>query len=187
MPTEKYSGKSLLGIPSDYTVLDIETTGTSSRCEILEIGALCVRSGEIADEFSRLVKPFRPIPPFITALTGIADSDVCFADGIEDVLPSFLYFAGNDLIVGHNVRFDLGFITGFARCAGLLYTPNYVDTLRLSRKLLTELPHHRLCDLAAYYKIEQPNAHRALGDCFTTYEVLNRLAAEEKLPLLQCE
>ena len=70
--------------PSDYTVLDIETTGLSSlHSEIIEIGALCVRDGKVVDEFSHLVKPIRHIPPAITALTGISDETVKDADGIE--------------------------------------------------------------------------------------------------------
>lgn len=160
-------------LPDDYTVLDIETTGFSSlHSEIIEIGALCVRGGQVTDEFSKLIKPRRGIPPKITEITGITNEDVENCDYIEDVLPEFLYFAGDDIIVGHNVSFDMRFIYDRALFLGTAFLNDSVDTMKLSRKLNKNLKHHRLSDLAEYYNITNENAHRALSDCYTTYKVL---------------
>lgn len=168
-----------IDFPEDYTVLDIETTGLSSlHSEIIEIGALCVRGGKVTDEFSELVKPHRGIPPKITEITGITNEDVENCDTIEDVLPRFLYFAGNDIIVGHNVSFDMRFIYDRALFLGTAFLNDSVDTMKISRKLHKEMKHHRLSDLAERYGIVNENAHRALSDCYTTYKALEIMKNE---------
>lgn len=175
--------------PSDYTVLDIETTGVSSlHSEIIEIGALCVRGGKVVDEFSHLVKPIRHIPPAITALTGISDETVKDADGIEYVLPEFLYFAGDDIIVGHNVGFDMRFIYDRALFIGTAFLNDTFDTMKISRKLHKDMKHHKLSDLAERYNIVNENAHRALSDCYTTHKALQFMKAEyEALVNASCD
>lgn len=163
-------------LPDDYTVLDIETTGFSSlHNEIIEIAALCVRSGKVVDEFSELIKPHRGIPPRITEITGITNDDVKNKETIEDVLPRFLFFAGNDIIVGHNVGFDTRFIYDRALFLGTAFLNDTVDTMKLSRKLNKDMSHHRLSDLAERYGIVNESAHRALSDCYTTYKVFEEL------------
>ena len=165
--------------PTDYTVLDIETTGLSSLySEIIEIGALCIRNGKVEDEFQKLVKPYRPIPQAITELTGITNKMVENADTIEYVLPEFLYFAGNDIIAGHNVGFDIRFIADRAKMIDVEFTNRKVDTMLISRKLHKDMKHHRLCDLAERYDIVNENAHRALSDCYTTYKALEIMRRE---------
>lgn len=183
MIEEREKGKHLGIFPKDYTVLDIETTGLSSyHSEIIEIAALCIRKHEVVDEFQMLIKPYRPIPPAITQLTGISNADVENADTVEYVLPEFLYFAGNDIIVGHNVNFDIRFIADRAiLMLGQQFNNDYVDTMILSRKYNKGvLSHHRLCDLAQYYGIKNENAHRALSDCYTTYQALEMMRKENE-------
>ena len=176
MPTAQFKGNSLLAFPDDYTVVDIETTGTSSAAsEIIEIGALCVRNNEIADEFSKLIKPYRPIPLYITNLTGITNADVENADPIERVLPELLRFAGGDIIVGHNVSFDMNFIRDRAEYFGQSFGNDFVDTLRLSRKYNRGLSSHKLSVLAEYYGITNDDAHRALSDCLTTHRIFQEI------------
>lgn len=173
MITRNNKGKSLFEFPDNYTVLDIETTGLSPQySEIIEIGALCVRGGSVEDEFQKLIKPYRPIPPAITSLTGITNEMVQNAEELEQVLPEFLYFAADDIIVGHNVNFDLNFIIDRAEFFGGSFSNDYVDTMRISRKLNKGLAHHRLSDLAELYGIKNENAHRALSDCYTTHKAL---------------
>jgi len=97
---------------------------------------------------------------------------VADAPTIDEILPEYLSFIGDGMIVGHNVNFDINFIYD----ASLLSTGNplknnFVDTLRLSRRLLPELKHHRLSDVAAALSIDQKGAHRSLVDCETTYNV----------------
>jgi DNA polymerase-3 subunit epsilon len=98
-----------------FCVLDLETTGGSTAdCFITEIGAVKVRGGEIIGTFQTLVDPGAAIPPSIVLLTGISQSMVIDAPQIETVLPTFAEFVGSAVIVGHNVRFDLGFLDAAA-------------------------------------------------------------------------
>jgi DNA polymerase III subunit epsilon len=94
-----------------FCVLDLETTGGSpNECFITEIGAVKVRGGDCLGTFQTLVNPGQAIPPEITVLTGITQAMVTRAPRIESVLPTFLEFIGDAVVVGHNVRFDLGFL-----------------------------------------------------------------------------
>lgn len=176
MPVAQDKGKSLIAFPDDYTVLDIETTGvSSSNSEIIEIGAVCVRNNEIVDEFCELVKPYRMIPQQITKITGITNDMVKDAEPIENVLPRFLRFSADDIIVGHNVSFDLNFIRDRADYFNMHFTNDFVDTMRLSRKFNTHLIRHRLSDLTEYFHITNKHAHRAVSDCISTHLIFQEM------------
>ena len=166
-------GKSLIEDLNNYTVVDIETTGMSwNFSKILEISALKVRNKEITEEFSELINPHEPIPYFIKNLTGITDEMVCDALELDEVLLKFKDFLREDIIVGHNVNFDVNFL--YDNFLNVLNNPmqnNFVDTLRISRKLLPELKHHKLDNLAQYYNIKARDKHRALNDCVLTNKV----------------
>lgn len=166
-PNRKFKGRSLFAFPSDYTVVDIETNGLiSGVCEIIEVSALKVRGEQITDSFSSLIKPVERISPFITRLTGITDETVENAPDARKVLRRFYDFVGKDILVGHNVNFDVNFLYDslWAQDALLLDNP-FVDTLRLARRALPGLPNHKQTTVAAYYGIETVGAHRALRDC----------------------
>ena len=166
-------GKSLIEDLNNYTVVDIETTGMSwNFSKILEISALKVRNKEITEEFSELINPHEPIPYFIKNLTGITDEMVCDALELDEVLLKFKDFLREDIIVGHNVNFDVNFL--YDNFLNVLNNPmqnNFVDTLRISRKLLPELKHHKLDNLTQYYNIKARDKHRALNDCVLTNNV----------------
>ena len=182
-PTARpYKGQSLLLALDDYTAVDIETTGLSPRySSIIELGALKVRRGRQVDEVSLLVDPGFALPPGITALTGITDDMLWTAPGLGDVLPYFLDFVGGDVILGHNVNFDVNFLYDKALSIGLAPVGNdFVDTMRLSRKLFPEHKHHRLCDLAERLAVTPDAAHRALADCYTAAACYERMK-----PLIQ--
>ena len=166
-------GKSLIEDLSDYTVVDIETTGMNwNFCNILEISGLKVRNKEIVEEFSELINPHEPIPYFIRNLTGITDEMVYNAPELKEVLIKFKEFLKDDIIVGHNVNFDVNFLyDNFINVLNEPLTNNFVDTLRISRKLLPELKHHKLDNLIDYYDIKSRDKHRALNDCILTNEV----------------
>ena len=166
-------GKSLIEDLSDYTVVDIETTGMNwNFCNILEISGLKVRNKEIVEEFSELINPHEPIPYFIRNLTGITDEMVYNAPELKEVLIKFKEFLKDDIIVGHNVNFDVNFLyDNFINVLNEPLTNNFVDTLRISRKLLPELEHHKLDNLIEYYDIKARDKHRALNDCILTNEV----------------
>lgn len=163
-------GISLKALPEDFTVLDIETTGlNAARDKIIEIAALRVRSGKIVAEYSTLINPCCAINPWISGLTGITNEMVASAPTISEVIFSAREFIGSDIILGHNVSFDIGFIYNACanNCAPALFN-DYVDTLRISRRVLPNLPHHRLKDLVEYFNITVENAHRAAEDCIAT-------------------
>lgn len=168
---------SKLVFPSDYIVLDIETTGLNSRSdEIIEIGAVKIADHQVVDTFSRLIKPQFPISKFITNLTGITNEMVSDADDIETVLTDFLLFINDAILIGHNVNFDLGFIkNNFERHLGICLENQSLDNLRYARKILPQLSSHKLKDCVSYFNIFQETAHRALDDAQATYEVFEHL------------
>ena len=177
---QREKGKSLLDFPSNYVLFDIETTGLDSEYdEIIEIGAIKVDNNKVMDEFHSLIKPDNEIDEFITNLTGITNEMVENAPNIEEVLPNFINFIGDEILIGHNVNFDINFVYDKTVNLGLgIVKNNYVDTMRLSRILLPELPHHRLKDLAEYYEIDTKGNHRASKDVQITNEVYLKLYDE---------
>ena len=166
-------GKNLIEFPSEYIVFDIETTGLDSQFnEIIEIGAIKVKDGKIIDNFNTLVKPEYEIDDFITDLTGITNEMVAQAPSIQEVLPKFLKYVESYILVGHNINFDINFVYDWALILGLSpLTNNFVDTMRIGRRALPELEHHRLIDLAEYFDIDTNGNHRALKDVYITNEV----------------
>ena len=169
-------GAPLIEVP--FCVLDLETTGGSpADCSITEIGAVKYVGGEEVGSFQTLVNPGSPIPPFITILTGITQSMVIEAPPIEEVLPAFLEFIGDAVIVGHNVRFDLSFLNADSMRLGYGRLPNRsVDTHALARRLIrNELRNLKLQTLAAHFRSPTVPNHRALEDAKATAWVLHSL------------
>jgi DNA polymerase III epsilon subunit family exonuclease len=170
--TEKGAGRgrSLLQPAMDFVALDVETTGLSPYTDkMIEIGLVRVRNGVERECYSTLIQPERRLSSRITALTGITDEMLSNAPVIRDILPDVLDFIGGDIIVGHNVSFDIGFMQ--AACMHTLETgfvSDYIDTMRLSRKYFRDLPDHRLATLVCAFGIDQGNAHRALADAQAT-------------------
>ena len=170
-----------LGTPlSDVTfvVLDLETTGGSpDACAITEIGALKFKGGECLGTFQTLVNPGMTIPPEIVYLTGITQAMVTPAPRIESVLPAFLEFLGDAVIVGHNVRFDVGFLqANLARQGYSRLRHKIVDTCALARRLVRdEVRDCRLATLARHFRTAADPCHRALDDARATAEVLHCL------------
>lgn len=170
-------GKSCIAFPQDFTVIDTETTGLEPQFdEIIEIAAMRVRDGKVVATFETLVKPSKPIDAFIENLTGITNEMLSLAPSAVDVIPAALSFLGDDVLVGHNVNFDINFLYDCAeRYCGKTVRNDFVDTMRISRKVLPELKHHRLKDIAKYYNTEQPIAHRAIAECETTLRCVEHL------------
>ncbi len=155
-----------------YIVFDIETTGFSSiRDRIIEIGAVKVVNGKIVDRFSTFVNPERPIPFEITNLTSITDEMVMGSPNIETVLPQFLEFVGDGVLVAHNAGFDMGFIEQNCREQGLSDRFVYVDTVALARVLLPTLSKYKLNIVAKALNISLENHHRAVDDAGATAEI----------------
>ena len=163
----EHKGKSLFEFPSDYTVVDIETTGLyAGESEIIEVSALKFRGDVFCSSFSSLIKPSKHIDWFITNLTGINDDMVKDAPDIKTVMQEFYDFIGKDILIGHNVNFDINFLyDNLLRHNDLILDNSFVDTLRLARKTLPQLHNHKQSTVAEYYGISTDGAHRALRDC----------------------
>ncbi|GIG40029.1 DEDD exonuclease domain-containing protein [Cellulomonas phragmiteti] len=162
-----------------FVVVDLETTGGSATADaITEIGAVKVRGGEVLGEFQTLVDPGGPVPPFIQVLTGITTSMLVGAPTIAQVLPSFLEFARDAVLVAHNAPFDVGFLRAAAgRCDRAWPGFQVVDTVRLARRVVLrdEAPNHKLSTLAALFGAQETPNHRALADARATVDVLHAL------------
>jgi DNA polymerase-3 subunit epsilon len=163
-----------------FCVVDLETTGGSAEggSMITEIGAVKVRGGEVLGEFQTLVNPHTAIPPFIAVLTGISDTMVATAPGIESALPAFLEFAAGSVLVAHNAPFDVGFLKHFAQRQGRPW-PGFevVDTAKLARRVITrdDAPNCKLSSLAQVFRASTTPNHRALSDARATVDVLHGL------------
>ena len=177
MSLRKKKGKSLIEFPNKYIAFDIETTGLDPMYdEIIEIGAIKIENGREVQVFNTLVKPEYEINEFISKLTGITNEVVKKSPSIDEVLSKFIEFIGDLIILGHNVNFDINFIyDNLVKFNMKPITNDFIDTLRLSRRLLPELKHHRLSDLADYYNINAVGSHRSLKDVRMTIEVYNNL------------
>lgn len=175
-------GKRLDEYERNYIVYDLETTGTSwKKDSIIEISAVKVFDGKVAEEFSSLVNPGCPIPIYASEVNGIYDEMVENEPTLEEVMPKFLEFIGDMILVGHNIHnFDMKFLYRDCRnFYGKVPDNNYVDTLFFSRKKLPDLAHHRLVDLSTHYGISTEGAHRALNDCRMNQQVYEFLLKEE--------
>ena len=160
----------------EFCVFDIETTGLSNiNDKITEIGAVIIKDGEIIDTFNELINPQMPIPARITELTGITDEMVKNARTIDKVLPDFIKFVGDRILVAHNANFDTGFIRKTCKDLGIQFNFTYLDTLALSRFINSDLKRHNLDVLANYYNLGEFNHHRACDDAEMLANILFRM------------
>ena len=168
---------------SNYIIFDLETTGLSTdKDAVVEMSALKVISGEVAEEYSTLVNPGMHIPSVASSINGITDDMVKNAPDMEEALKGFIEFIGDLDLVGHNIyRFDMKFIQRDSeRYFGKTVDNNIIDTLQLSRKYLPKLCSHSLGALANYYEVSYEGAHRALADCKINFLVYKCLLEEMK-------
>ena len=163
---------------ADFVVFDIETTGFSPvNNKIIEIGAVKIRQGEITDRFSVFVNPGVPIPFEIEKLTSINDSMVMDAPPIEVILPQFLDFCQDAVLVAHNANFDMSFIMENAKRQGISRKFTFVDTLGIARVLLTHQAKHTLDAVAKTLSISLENHHRAVDDAECTAHIFLKFSA----------
>ncbi|MCL1995996.1 MAG: PolC-type DNA polymerase III [Defluviitaleaceae bacterium] len=154
----------------EYVVFDIETTGLSKEInKVIEVGAVKIRNGEIIDSFSSLIDPQEPLSAKIIELTNITDDMLAGQPKEKDVLPQFLEFCGDAVLVAHNAGFDVGFIrTSANRILNKRLTNTVLDTVELSRLLVPNIKNHKLNTVAEYFGIPLKNHHRALDDAKAT-------------------
>ncbi|MCR4923640.1 MAG: PolC-type DNA polymerase III [Lachnospiraceae bacterium] len=169
LPVREAGDRSIM---DSCVVFDIETTGFSPvNDSIIEIGAVKVVNGEIRERFSEFVNPKRSVPYRISKLTGITDEMLEDADYITQVLPRFLEFSKDAVMVAHNANFDISFIKQKSRDLGIDYSPSYIDTVGLARVLLPDLNRFKLDTVAKALNVSLENHHRAVDDAGATAEI----------------
>lgn len=167
---ETYLHFQTIAFKADYISLDLETTGLHNSDRIIEIGAVFVFKGKVIGEFDQLVNPCLPLTAFITQLTGITDSALDGQPTIDVVLPVFLRLIQGKTILGHNIAFDMGFLSREAVHFGLASPRNQmIDTLEISSKIFTNAPSHTLEALLIHLGISNKEDHRACSDARNTY------------------
>lgn len=166
---------------SSFVVFDIETTGLNSTDDrITEIGAVKIKNGEICDRWSTFVNPEKHIPEHISELTSITDEMVSGAPKINEILPEFLEFCKDSVLVAQNARFDTGFIKISCKRQGLEYNFPCIDTLILARGLYPELSNHKLDTLTKHLNVILENHHRAVDDAKATADIFIKMLDELK-------
>lgn len=170
------SGQILFTTP--FVVIDCETTGVSSDTDaITEIAAIAICSGEQIGTFHSLVDPERKLSDHIIRLTSITNEDLIGAPKIAQVLPSLLEFIGDKIIIGHNVKFDIGFInSALKRHSYQTLSNSHIDTLTVARKLYAnEVRNFKLSTLAKFINTQNQPTHRAYADVLATIDLFHNL------------
>lgn len=179
-------GKSISEFPNNYSILDLETTGLDPNFdEIIEIGIIKVRDNKIVDTYQSLVQPIDIdidedgnelyIYDFIENLTGITNEMLKDSPKLTDIMDEVMDFISDDIIVGHNVNFDINFIyDAFKKYKSVDFSNDFLDLMKMSRRAIKEMNHHRLKDIATFFNYTY-EPHRALADCTATYDLLNLL------------
>lgn len=190
IPLKREYSFSMSGFPP-FTVFDVETTGLDPRKgdKIIEIGAVRIEEGTIQEQeaFLTYVNPERDIPWEAKRVNKIEDSDVAGAATIDQVLPMFLDFAADSVLVAHNAEFDMGFLEAEKElCWGYIELPECLCTMRLSRALHPNEFRHNLDVLSTRYGLSLPaDRHRALPDVILTAQSLLKMIEEGNIDSLE--
>lgn len=174
-PKRAAKGNSVILLPSSYCVIDLETTGYCPGWdEIIEIAAIKYKDGKEVDRYQSLVQPSgygdgEYVSEFITDLTGITNDMLNDAPKTSEAITQFADFLGEALIVGYNVGFDVNFLyDAYEEYLGKPLSNDYIDCMRMARRLHPELEHHRLCDVTEKLGVVNERAHRAMADVEAT-------------------
>lgn len=163
----------------DYIALDVETTGLDpAKDKLLEIGAAKIQDGKICETYGTLIDTGMPVPFRIQQLTGITDGMRKNGKPAGTAIREFLSFCGELPVLGHNVQFDFGFLKQTAVNEGLSFEKEALDTLKIARGVLPDIPSRTLTAMCAYYQIDPGNSHRALDDALSAHKVLWKLWEE---------
>ncbi len=162
---------------SEFVVLDTETTGRDAKvADLIEIGAVRVRDGQIVDRFSTFVNPGRDI--FGAQMHGITDADVAGAPVAKEAAQKLLAFVAGAPIVGHNVGFDIGFLDQALGESGKFIEGGYFDTLVIAREAYPDLESYKLGDVARFFGVTVETVHRGLADAETTAAIVAKYASD---------
>src|SRR5665811_359510 len=173
------NGETLL--PS-FVAIDVETTGLKpSTQRMIEIALIRYRQGEETDRYNRLLNPGRRIPAYITKLTGIRDDDVEDAAQFSELATEIVEFIGDEVLVGHNVGFDIRFLNAeLQRARHATVINESIDTLSLATRVLPGLRRPGLDRVAKAVGLSPRKIHRAGVDAEITAQVALRLEAEAR-------
>lgn len=162
---------------NNYVAFDLETTGLNVEKDyIIEIGALKVIDGKVADRFMTFLKPPCSIPYHITEITGIDDTMVADAKNTNEIIRSFVDFCNGYILVGHNIMFDYKFMKKYATQYGFPFEKQGIDTLQIAKKVHKDMDSRSLSNLCTHYQIENQAAHRAYHDALATAKLYHILA-----------
>ncbi len=160
----------------EFVVIDTETTGLRPGPDrVIEVACVRVRGGEAIDSFQTLINPIRRIPPFIAQFTGITQEMVNDAPTAKEIMPDVMHFIDGAIVVGHNVGFDIGFLSYEAQLVGRAFPPDGLDTIPLARRFCPGLKRFKLDMVASHLNIPTVNRHRALGDATVTAAIFLRI------------
>ena len=164
-------------LPSDYCVVDIETTGLDAAVDsIIEIGAIRIRNDQIKDKFQALIQTSAPITSKISELTGISKEDIDNGQPLRTVIDAFNTFIGDDDLVFHNAAFDIKFLNKEYRTCGISLFENRVhDTLLLAKTRVKNITDYKLETLAKWCGYDIKQCHRAIPDCHLTHGIYVKL------------
>ncbi len=174
-----------------FAVVDVETTGTRPERggRILEVAVAILERQTVHLAYHALLDPGAPVPPWVVRLTGITDGMVAGRPRFADVVPALAGAWADGVFVAHNARFDWGFLATECTAAGVPGPGGApLCTVRLTRRLVPELRHRRLDDVATFFGVENPARHRAFGDALATAHILRGLlgrAAERGVETLE--
>ena len=160
---------------AEFVVFDLETTGLGAKFgdEIIEIAGVRIKNGKVIDKFCSLVNPCRPISPGATAVNGITDDMVKGSPKIAEVLPKFLEFSKESVLVAHNASFDMGFLLEKMKQINYRsFKESVLDTLVLSRRIHSAEKSHSLPSIRRRLNVNCETEHRAMGDVEATGEIL---------------
>ncbi len=166
-----------LAAKRELVVFDVETTSRDVKLgELVEIGAVRIKGGKVADRWSTLVKPARGIVG--AQLHGLTEKDVAKAPSPAEAARTFMDWAGDAILVGHNVGFDISFIEAALADGTRIGQGRYLDTLVLSREVYPDQDAYKLGDLIRFFGLTPEPNHRALPDAEATAALLLRMAGE---------
>lgn len=170
--------KSIIALPDDYVIIDLETTGKDTKQdEITELAAIRYRGGQEVATYTQLVKTQKPVREFVIMLTGITNETLKDKPSIGEVIGDFADFIGSDILIGHNIAaFDSVIIADiYEKYLGRTLENPCVDTMRIGKKICPGLPSYSLETLTAHLGVEYRGAHRGLGDCRITNACYQRM------------
>ncbi|MCL2168805.1 MAG: PolC-type DNA polymerase III [Defluviitaleaceae bacterium] len=159
-------------LSDEFVVFDLETTGLNREsCRIIEIGAVRMKNGEIGERYHSFVDPLQELPEKITEITSITEDMLVGQRTIDEVLPEFLEFIGDAVLVAHNADFDMSFLEYAGARLGFIVDNPFLCTLQLSRALFPTLHRHGLAAMAKHHGVNIENHHRACDDAFALAEI----------------